>query len=295
MDLTPKMKGSIFALLTIAIWSGSFIVARLAVGNISPLSLGAARWFVCFLVLLLFALPTVKREWAVAKTFLPQIIAAGIIAVSLYAPLTYIAAATTSAINLSLIAVTTPIFIVIACAIMGEKQSVNTWIGSLIALAGSFYLVSNGELSRLLGLKFAVGDIIMLVDAIIFAFYSLIFRKVPKGLSQTTILFLMTVVGLICLMPTVGWEIMQPSFVFKLNSLVIFSILFTGIACSLMAWWFWNLAVIHAGPTHAGMIYYGMPVLSGVFAYFFIGEPITSVHIISGLLIIGGIAWSTKK
>ncbi|WP_041277821.1 DMT family transporter [Desulfotalea psychrophila] len=289
------MKGSIFAFLSIAIWSGSFLIARLVVGNISPLSLTAARWLVSLLVLLLFALPTVKREWSVAQTFLPQIIIAGIISVTLYAPLVYFAAQTTSAINLSLIAVITPVFIVIICAFMGKKQSTNTWIGSIVALIGSLYLVANGNLSRLLGLKFAVGDLLMLVDAIIFAFYSIILSKVPKGLSQTTILFLMTLVGLICLIPIVGWEIMQPNFIFKINGIVIFSILFTGIACSLMAWWLWNLAIVYAGPSHAGMIYYGMPILSSIVAFLFIGEPITPVHIISALLIIGGIAWSAKK
>lgn len=290
----PVLRGCFFALMTTMIWSGNFVVARLAVGKIPPMTLGALRWLVALILLCCFALPKLKKEWPVAKSFMPQIVIAGLTAVTLYNPLCYLGAATTSAINLALISVTTPIFIVIICSFMGEKQSSNTWIGCTIALLGSIYLVANGDMTKLLNLEFAFGDILMLGAAVGFAVYSIVLRKVPAGLSQSSILTLMVFVGLILLIPFLMWEWSQPETAIQFDGVVIFSVLYTGIGNSLIAWWLWNLALENAGPSRAGMIYYGLPLLSGIFGYLFIGETMGTIHLISGLLIIGGIYWSTR-
>ncbi|NDY55426.1 DMT family transporter [Desulfovibrio sulfodismutans] len=290
----PIFMGSFYALMTTMLWSGNYVVARLAVGKIPPMTLGALRWLVALLILCCFALPKLKKEWPVAKKFMIPILVAGLTAVTLFNPLCYLAAASTSALNLSLISVTTPIFIVIISAMLGEKQPVNTWIGCTIALIGSIYLVAEGQLSRVLGMQFAVGDILMLAAAIGFAVYSMVLRKIPDGLSQSTILTLMVFFGLLMLLPFLGWEWSKPDVHIEFSGVVIFSIIYTGVGNSLIAWWLWNLSLEKAGPTRAGMIYYSMPLLSGVFGYFFLGEAIGVVQLISGILIVGGIIWSSR-
>ena len=283
------------ALLATMLWAGAFVVARLAVGQISPMTLGATRWFVALLILCTFTLPRVKKEWPIAKRFLPQIIAAALTGVAAYSPLSYFAAQTTSAINLSLISVTTPIFIVIISSMMGQKQSANTWLGCTIALIGSFYLVCNGEMSRLLGLQFAAGDFLMLLAAVGFAIYSLILRKIPEGLSQITIMSLMSFFAVLMLLPCVIWESTQPSMVFNMNGIVFFSIVFSAVCSSIIAWFTWNLGLQHAGPATSGMIYYSLPLWGGLFAFVFLGETMGTVHLISGALIIGGIVWASRS
>jgi drug/metabolite transporter (DMT)-like permease len=287
--------GMLYALTATVLWSGAFVVARLAVGQISPMTLSAARWFVALLILCCFTLPRVKKEWPVAKKFLPQIIAASLAGVALYAPLSYFAAQTTTAINLSLISVTTPIFIVIISSLMGQKQSLNTWVGCTVALFGSFYLVCNGELGRLLGLQFAVGDLLMVGAAVGFAIYSLILRKIPKGLSQATILTLMAFFAVLWMLPGLIWEWTQPGFVLNLNGVVLFSVAFSAVCSSIIAWWAWNKGLEDAGPALSGMIYYSLPLWGGLFAYLFLGESMGMTHLISGVMIIGGIYWTTRK
>lgn len=283
------------ALLATMLWAGAFVVARLAVGQISPMTLGATRWAIALLILCTFTLPKVKKEWPIAKKFLPQIIAAALTGVAAYSPLSYFAAQTTSAINLSLISVTTPIFIVLISSMMGQKQSANTWLGCTIALIGSFYLVCNGEMSRLLGLQFATGDFLMLLAAVGFAVYSLILRKIPEGLSQLTILSLMSFFAVLMLIPCVIWESTQPSMVFNMNGIVFFSIVFSAVCSSIIAWFTWNLGLQHAGPATSGMIYYSLPLWGGLFAFVFLGETMGTVHLISGALIIGGIVWASRS
>ena len=286
--------GSLYALLATVLWAGAFIIARLAVGEISPMTLGATRWGMALIILATFTLPRVKREWPIAKTFLPQIIAAAAFGVAAYSPLSYFAAQTTSAINLSLLSVTTPIFIVIISATMGQKQSLHTWAGCIVALFGSFYLVSGGDINQILEMKFAAGDILMLAAAIGFAIYSIILKKTPTGLSSITIMTLMTFFAVLMLIPCVIWESTLPSMVFNLNFVVFFSIIFSAICSSIIAWWTWNIGLTKAGPELCGMIYYSLPLWGGFFAYIFLGEKMNSVHVISGALIIGGIVWASR-
>ena len=286
--------GSLFALLATVLWAGAFIIARLAVGQISPMTLGASRWFMALLILCTFTLPRVKREWPIAKKFLPQIIAAALTGVAAYSPLSYFAAQTTSAINLSLISVTTPIFIVFIASMMGQKQSLNTWAGCIVALLGSFYLVSNGEIGRIVKMQFAPGDLLMLTAAVGFAVYSLILKKIPEGLSQITIMTLMSFFAVLMLIPCVIWESTQPSMVFNLNGVVFFSIAFSAVCSSIIAWWTWNIGLEKAGPELCGMIYYSLPLWGGVFAFVFLGETMNMVHLVSGVLIIGGIVWASR-
>jgi len=84
----------------------------------------------------------------------------------------------------------------------------------------------------------------------------------------------------------------------EFNFKIISSILYVGIFTSLAAFVLWNKAIIAVGPSRAGMIYYTLPLFSGVTAYIFLNENITILHFYSTLLIIMGIFtanYNTKK
>jgi len=287
--------GTMFALGATTLWSGTFLVARLAVGEISPLTLGFSRWFVAAIILIAIAFPKMKKEWPLVKSYLPNLLVGSFFGVAAYSPLTYFAAKTSTALNLSLISITFPIFIVIFLACMGTKQAANTWIGSIIALLGSIYLVSNGNLDQFLNMQFAVGDLLMLTAAVGFAIYTILLRNPPKGLSPLVIVSYMGVFGITMLLPVVIWESTLPDFVFNLNSAVIFSIVFSALGASIGAFFCWNQAIVKAGPELAGLIYYTVPLFGGLLGFIFLGESVAAVHFVSGALIIGGILWARPR
>jgi drug/metabolite transporter (DMT)-like permease len=286
--------GTACASLATMLWAGSFVIARLAVGQISPMLLAASCWFIALLILFPCNFSVIKKEWNVVTKFLPQIFFAALTGVAAYSPLSYFAAQTTSAINLSLISVTSPIFIVIISSLMGQKQPFNTWAGCSVALLGSIYLVCNGEIARLLELHFALGDFLMLIAAVGFAIYSLILSKLPEELSHLIVMTLMAFFAVLLLIPCVLWEYSQGMMLFMLNASVLFSITFMAIFSSIVAWGTWNIGLKHAGSEKAGMIYYSLPLWSGIFAFAFLDETMGAVHLVSGILIIGGIAWASR-
>ena len=73
------------------------------------------------------------------------------------------------------------------------------------------------------------------------------------------------------------------------------SILYIGIFSSLISFVSWNKAIDKIGASTSGMIYFLMPLFSGITALFFLNETIKPYHLISGLLIVLGIIISNRK
>ncbi len=286
--------GSLCALTATIFWAGSLIVARIAVGEISPLTLGATRALLALFLLCFVLLPQARREWAVAKAFLPQMALGSLVGVAAFAPLSYFAAQSTTALNLSLISVTTPIFILLLDAVRGEKHSLHQWCGGTLALLGALYLVSGGQLESLWHLQFTKGDIIMLCATLGFAVYSIVIKNPPKGLSSGTIMLWMTFLASMMLIPSALWEMQQSYAVFRWNGTVLFCIVFSAVCSSIIPWWAWNVALHKAGASLCASIYFTLPLWAGLQAYVILGEGISHVHAISGVLIIGGIVWSNR-
>jgi drug/metabolite transporter (DMT)-like permease len=75
----------------------------------------------------------------------------------------------------------------------------------------------------------------------------------------------------------------------EFNTKTVSSILYVGVFASLSAFVLWNKAIVTVGPSKAGMIYYTLPLFSGLLAYLFLKEDIGIIHFYSALLIVSGI------
>ncbi len=94
--------------------------------------------------------------------------------------------------------------------------------------------------------------------------------------------------GLIFLLPFYIWEnLTVPAAIFDATAIV--SILYLGVFASFIAFILWHKAILVAGASKAGMIYYTLPLFSGILAWLLLGEAVGTVHLISGALIISGI------
>jgi len=281
--------GCFFAIAATALWSGNFIVARGLNESIPPISLAFWRWVVAVVVFLPFAVKRLIDEWPEIRRHKLYLSVTSFIGVTLFNTLIYFAGHTTTAMNLSLIAITFPIFIVILSRIIfGERITVKKSAGIILVVTGVVLLISKGSLASLLNISFAVGDIWMLAASILFAVYSILVKQKPEPLSISAFQLATFILGLIFLFPFFVWEhVTVPSVVF--DTTTIGSILYVGIFASLCAFVLWNKSISIIGPSKAGIIYYTLPVFSGISAYFFLNETIRMVHLYSVLLIVSGI------
>jgi drug/metabolite transporter (DMT)-like permease len=288
-DKKKSPAGYLLALGATAIWSGNFIIARGFSGTVPPVSLAFWRWSVALLVLLPFTIKAFIGQFQLVWKHKIYLAAAGFLGVSLFNTLVYIAGSTTTAMNLSLISITFPVIIVVLSRILfGDKIPLMRLGGIILVLIGVVYLITRGELSVLMRLSFSIGDVWMLVAALAFAVYSILLRKKPAEMDILVFQLSTFIIGLLLLAPFYLWETsIVPPVVFDVSLMLV--LLYVGVFASLTAFLFWNKAVSMIGPSEAGLVYYTLPLFSGILSLFFLGESIGIVHLVSSVLIIGGI------
>lgn len=287
MKRTPA--GYLYALGATAIWSGNFIIARGFSTRVPPVSLAFWRWFTAVAVLAPFALPALVRHFPLVRRNLPYLAAVGFLGVTVFNTLVYIASHTTTAMNMSLISITFPVIIIVLSRFLyGERISPARAGGMVMVLCGVVLLVTRGDISILLRLSFSTGDIWMMLASTAFALYSILLRHKPADMEHRVLQLSSFVIGLLLLLPAYLLE--RASVPAPAADLpFIMAVLYAGVCASLIAYQLWNRAVGTIGPSEAGLVYYTLPLFSGVLSLLFLGEAVTPVHLVSSLLIIGGI------
>lgn len=293
--LPPQISGIFFAVGATVIWSGNFIIARGVHDAIPPITLAFFRWLVAFIVITPFSFKYFIKDYKIIRESYKYILLTSFLGITLFNTLIYIAGHSTEAINLSLIAITTPVFIIIFSRIFfKEKISFISITGVTLALSGIILLICKGSINVLLNISFSPGDLWMLSAAVIFSLYTLLIRKKPEGIGTMSFLFVTFGLGLIMLIPFFIYEIsVNNTAVYNIN--VIVSILYAGIFASIGGFVLWNKAIAMIGASKSGIIYYSLPLFSTLWAILILGETVQSVHFISMILIVSGIIIATKK
>lgn len=286
--------GALLALAATFIWSWNYIIARGVTESISPVAFSFFRWCTAFTFIIPLSVKNLIREKEAVKNNIKYIIIMALLSVTIFNTLIYIAGHSTTAINLSLIAISTPVFIIlISHWLLKEKTSIAGWIGVAITIAGVVLLICRGSLSVLMSISFSAGDIWMTIAAVIFALYSILLRRKPAGIGHMTFLAATFGIGSAMLLPLFLIErFFQP--VINFTPEVIISIFYTGIFASITAFFLWNRSVEIIGAPKAGIIYYTLPLFSSLWAFLFLGEEFQLIHLFSMALIITGIIIATE-
>ena len=281
--------GYLFAIGATAIWSGNFIIARGLSENIPPISLAFFRWLTATIILFPFGIKSLIAEKDLIKENISYLSLTALLGVTIFNTLIYIAGHTTTALNLSLISITFPIFVIIFSRFFFKNLiTLNKTIGILLVILGVSLLITKGDLASLFNLSFAIGDLWMLGSAITFALYSILVKEKPKEIGLWAFQLSTFLLGLTFLLPFFVWEKANTPPI-EFENRTIFAILYLGIFAAFIAFVLWNKAIEALGPTKASMIYYILPLFSGVLAYFFLGEMVTLTHLYSAVLILAGI------
>lgn len=281
--------GVLCALAATFIWSTNFVLARGVNELIPPVTLAFLRWSVAVVVLAPFALKSLGREWPLIKRYARYLTFCGLLSVTLYNTLIYIAAHTTVTVNMAVINESTPLFIIFfSRLLLGERLTRLKIMGVFMTTIGVLLLVSDGQLQNLLGLSFRIGDIWVLAAALVFGLYSILIKKRPAEMGLIIFTFASFICGWIFLLPFFCWEALTtPTVSYDVN--VVGVICYLGIFASILAYIAWTRAVQLIGPARSALIYYLLPVFSAIQAILFLNEPLRAIHIVSFIMIIGGV------
>ncbi len=234
--LTPARIGVLMALGAIVGWSFNFIFSRSVAGIFPPFAFTLMRTTVALLVFAPFAGKEFVRSWPILRKRPLFYVVLALTGIGYYNPLVYISGQTTTAINMSLLALSSPIFTLILSRIfLGEALTFHRLSGLLAALCGVILLTSRGDPALLRELRFHAGDLIMLFAAFIFASYSVSLRRIDAEVNGNALIFFMFVVSFLFLLPPAAWELAQGMQV-QFTPVAVAGILYLGIVASILCY-----------------------------------------------------------
>jgi drug/metabolite transporter (DMT)-like permease len=288
-------KGVLFALFATMLWSVNMVIASGLKGHIPPVGLAFWRWTLAYIVLAPFAIKSTIKSFKIVKKHIRYLCITAVLGITIFNTLIYFAGKTTSAVNLSLIAISIPLFIVVLSRIIfKEKVSNIKIVGIATIITGVLVLISKGSLQAILHINFTIGDLLMLVACFFFAYYTILVRQKPEELTTKVFLFSVFFIGTIVLLPFYMYEhIYYQKVIFDTKTVLVTA--YVGICASLISYYLWNEAIRLIGTSKTALIYYLIPVFSGILAYFFLNQAISSTQIISMAIIISGLFISNKK
>lgn len=279
--------------LTTLFWSGNFVLSRGMHADIPPLALSFWRWALALLIMLVFSWRTCWRQSDIIVRERKYIIIQGLLGVTGFNSLIYLAVQTTTAVNAVLINSCTPILIAL-CALLINKEplKLRQWAGILLSLSGVTLIMVGGDLGSLVELDFNRGDLLVLCAGLVWALYSVNLKSFPQDLHPFSYQTGIMIAGLIGILPFYLLELGM-GYQMVVNTPTLTTIVYVAIFPSVLAFIFWNRAVRDIGATRAGAFIHLMPVFSSILAVFFLGESIELFHLQGIGLVFGGIFLAT--
>jgi len=227
----------------------------------------------------------IAKEWKI-------ITALGLTGIAAFHICVYISLKSTTPINALIILSTSPMVIVFgAWAFLKEHIEVSQIIGILISLLGAVILISHGRPFELLNFEFNKGDIWMLLAVPLWAAYSILLKRRPPGLPQIALLTSSVLAGVLLMVPIYFCSLSMGQQL-SLNYVNVLSVLYISFFASVLAFRFWNRGVASIGPVKAGMYLHLMPFFGAFLSFWFLGEGLTRFHIIGGVFVFAGIAFT---
>lgn len=299
--MNQKITPATALLLTIPplLWAGNAIVGRSINDMVPPVMLNLLRWSIAMLILLPLASRIFRRNSALWPNW-RRFALLGLLGVGLYNTLQYLALHTSGPINVTLVAASMPVWMLLVGRLFfGASISPRQIVGAGLSIAGVLLVLSRGEWRFLLALRLVPGDVLMILGAVIWSFYSwlLTLPRDPVEIRSDWAAFLLAQVafGVVwSVLFTAGeWAIASPQIDWGWP--LAAALLFVAVGPAIIALRCWGLGVQRVGPTVAGFFSNLTPLFAAVMSSAFLGEMPHGYHAAAFMLIVGGIVVSSRR
>lgn len=295
--LTPTTS----ALLVIPplLWAGNAVVGRMVTDLVPPITLNFLRWVVAFFLLLPFAYGVLKPASPLWPNWRRYALL-GLLGVGCYNALQYLALKTSTPLNVTLVASSTPIFMLgMGKLFFRQSISARQVVGAVLSIAGVVLVLCRGQWDLLMQFKLVAGDLYVLLATAAWAWYSWLLSLPvdPPVIRNDWAWFLMAqvVFGL-------GWSSAFASGEWALTQAQIswgwplaLTLLYVAVGPAILAYRCWGMGIQRAGPAVAGFFSNLTPLFAALLSAAFLGELPQGFHVVAFALIVGGILVSSRR
>jgi len=289
--MNVSLKGYMLAIITISIWSSTFIVSKVLLEQLTPVQILVGRSIIAIMTLsIIYPKFKSKSKLQLKEELYFLAIGAGL---GFYFFFENSALKHTYSSNVSLIVSTIPLITGLLSVVVFKKKFFNlkSILGFIFAYTGVGFIILNGR--TLAGIE-PIGDFFALVAAFMFSFYTILMHKVQKNyhiIALTRKVFVYNLIVLLILALVTKEAVMIKDI--KVN--LVGSLLYLGIVASSFAFIFWNKAIELIGSVKTNQFIYLIPVVTTIFSYFILGEVVTYIKVLGAVLILSGLYLSEKS
>ncbi len=285
--------------LSTILWAGNAIAGRVLVGSISPVTLSAVRWGLAALILFPLGWRVFRPSSALWQNKV-RFLVLGLLGVGSYNVLLYLALQTSTAINVTLIGASMPIWMLFIGAVFYRvKPTLLQLVGAIVSLVGVTIVLTRGDPTSLLTMQLVIGDLLIMLATILWAFYSWMISRPGRSSERqwpwAEFLMAQVMIGFLWTMLFDGMEIATGNAFIHLNYWTGALILFVAIGPSLIAYRCWGLGVNGAGPTVAAFFANLIPLFTALLSAAILGDPPQLFHGLAFALIVIGILVSSRR
>lgn len=289
---TPPLRSYLLVVLSTLLWSSNIALGRLLREQISPITLTAARFLIAGLLYAWLlrgrqAQSLARKDWLL----LGGMAAAGVAG---FPTLLYFSLRFTTASHAALINAAAPLLTsFLAAVILRERITPALLLGSSISLLG-VGLVIGGNLETQLSTQVLIGDFLAFITAGLWGLYSVLARIATRNRPSLDATAYSTWLALPLLLAAAGIDLRASATEF--TPITILAMVYIGIFPSVIAFLAWNEGVRRLGPNQAMAFYNLLPVFSVILGVAFLGERLTWLALLGGMLVVaGGLATALFK
>ncbi len=282
----------VLMLLAITFWGWSFVATKICLGYMTPLEVIGLRYLMGPPVLLLIiVLKRVRLRFA--RRDLGVILLASLV-ITTHSLIQVTGIKYTTATNTGWLIATIPvILVVLAYVFLKERITRSAVAGVVIATAGVVLLVSRGRPLNLTWLH-STGDWLVLGSAHTWAIYTVLTRDVVRRNNPLLVTFVVLALAAILIVGSMALTSDWEKFL-HLPLEPVIAILFLGIGCLALAFWFWQEGVSRLGAAKAGFFLYLEPLATTALAVPYLNEPFGFFTAVGGVMVLVGVYLAERK
>jgi drug/metabolite transporter (DMT)-like permease len=288
--------GNAYLLLALAslCWSGNHLMGRAIAGHVPPMAITTLRWLLAAAILYPFAHAHLKRDWPLIRKHVGVLVYLSLLGGALFGALQFVGLQLTTALNVSVMNSLGPVTIGAASAVMfRDRLTAGQLAGIVVSLIGVLAIITQLNPGVLTQLTFNVGDVIILINMVIWGVYSASLRWRP-AIHPLSFMVMFTLISGVAMLPAFAWEY-STGYVLQPTVLTFSAIAFVTVFSTIAAFMFWARGVELIGANRAGVFLHLIPVYSALLTGALLGEPLRSYHVVGFVLILLGVWCASRR
>jgi drug/metabolite transporter (DMT)-like permease len=271
-------------------WGASFLLTKIVLTQLGPMSTAALRWGVATIALIIISAGTTRGREMLHRALRRDVwsfVGLGLVGVGAFYALQNLALVYTTSVHVGLIMNGIPtLTAVLGVWLFGERLPRRAVGGVVIALLGVTFITLGGlaEANTVARARL-FGDLLAVGATLVGALYIVGGKRAVTTYNPLTVTALAGLFGALMLVPVAAWE----GLTLRLSAGVWVALLGLALGSGAAANWLWWCAADRMPVSRAGVFLYITPVVSTILGVVLLGEPLTVATAAGAGFVLGGV------